>query len=181
MNLVSNDAFPPPSPDQPQQPYGQPQGQPPYGQPGQPPHGQAPYGQPYPQQPYPPQQPYGQPYHPAAMSPQSESSIALWAHLGPLLLALLSAGTLGFIVPLVLWLSYRDRSWFIAEHGKESLNFQITLAITILVSGILMFVVIGFFTAIAALILALIWTIQASIAANRHQPYRYPLNIRFIK
>lgn len=198
---MNNDAQVP-GPGQPQQPYEQPYGndagQPPYDQQ----HGQPPAGQPYPQQPYgqpPYQQPYGQqppygqhadgqppygggqPYYRAAVAPQSEASTALWTHLGPLLVSLVTSGSLGFIVPLVMWLSFRDRSHFIGEHAKESLNFQITLVIVVLVSVPLMLVVIGFFTLAAALICALVFMIQASMAANRHEYYRYPLNIRFIK
>lgn len=185
---MNNDANAP-GPDHPQQPSGDPYGQP-YGQgAGQPPYGQhpgqAPYGQSSPQPPYqqPSGHPYpGQPYYaPAPMAPQQEASTALWAHLCPLLASIATSGTLGFLVPLIMWLVYRDRSFFVAEHAKESLNFQITLAIVVMVSIPLMFVVVGFFVVLAALILGLVWTIQASIAANRHLPYRYPVSIRFVR
>lgn len=94
----------------------------------------------------------------------SERSLALWCHLG---------GFFTFIViPLALWMTNREKSRFVDEHGKEAINFQITLTIYYLV-GCLIFPVVGIFETVVV--------IRAALAASRGQPYRYPLNIRFIK
>ncbi|WP_179950961.1 DUF4870 domain-containing protein [Xylanimonas oleitrophica] len=174
-----SDPTTPPSPEpQPGQPSGQ---QPPYQGYGQQP--QQGYGQPY-QQPGYGQGGYGQGGHgpgPSALSPSEERTWALLAHLGPLIVALATGGILGFLVPLVIWLMYRDRSPFVGEHAKESLNFQITILIAAAVAWVSVFLLIGFVLVPAVAIFAVVVGIIASVTANKHQPYRYPLNIRFIK
>src|ERR1041385_7073037 len=46
--------------------------------------------------------------------------------------------------PLIIWLAKRTDSSEIDEHGKESLNFQISMLIYSLIAGILCLVLIGF-------------------------------------
>lgn len=160
-------------PEQPagQQPYGQqPNGQAPYGQPQQP-YEQAPYGQqqPYGQQPQ-GQQQYGQQ---GAVSPSDERMFALFAHIGGVFFS--------FLVPLVIWLVYRERSRFLDDQGKEALNFQITLAIAYLAGAILSVIGIGLLIMLAAWIYAIVGAILAALAVNRGEQYRYPWALRFIK
>ena len=158
-------------------PHGNP---PPYGAPpphqGQPPYGssQPPYGQP----PYPPPPPY-----PAAHPPLSPSDERMWAivaHIGPLVLTVLTAGTLFFLVPLVIWLVYRDRSAYVSHQAKESLNFQLTLLLAYVIGFVTIFVLVGFLILAVAFVLAIVFGIQAALAASRHEAYRYPMSIRFI-
>jgi uncharacterized Tic20 family protein len=172
---------PPPGPGAPQQPYGTPYGQqPPTGAPDgqQPPYqpqGQAPYGQ---------QPPAGAPdgrtgpqpyagYGPRPMTQGDEKTWAILAHLGGVFLS--------FLVPLVIWLVFRERSRFVDQHGKEAVNFQITLAIGYVVSVILMAVIVGFFTFFAVWVCSIVFSILAAVVASRYEPYRYPVNIRVIR
>lgn len=104
---------------------------------------------------------------------QDEKTLALISHIGTMV------G--GFIVPLVIWLTQKDKSDYVAYHGKESLNFQITMFIIIMASLILMFVVVGIFLAIAAGIFNLIVVVIATIKASEGEAYQYPINIRLIK
>lgn len=85
------------------------------------------------------------------------------------------------IGPLVIWLMKRDEMPFVEDQGKESLNFQITMMLATIVSGLLMFVLIGFVLIFVVIIFQLIVVIIASIKANEGVYYRYPLSIRFIK
>ncbi|WP_028609534.1 DUF4870 domain-containing protein [Paenibacillus harenae] len=94
----------------------------------------------------------------------------------------------GFIIPfgnilgpLVIWLLKKDQSHYVDMHGKESLNFQISIAIYGIISALLMFVLIGFVTSIALFIFWIAYTIIASIRASEGSSYRYPLTIRFFK
>ena len=57
----------------------------------------------------------------------------------------------GFLGPLIIWLIKKDEDPFVDEHGKEALNFQITVFIAMFVSGILTMVCIGIFLAIVCL------------------------------
>ena len=46
--------------------------------------------------------------------------------------------------PLIVWLAKRGDSPEIDEHGKESLNFQISMLIYNVIAGVLCLVLIGF-------------------------------------
>jgi uncharacterized Tic20 family protein len=85
------------------------------------------------------------------------------------------------IGPLVVWMIKRDEMPFVEDQGKESLNFQITMMLATIVSGLLMFVLIGFVLIFVVVIFQFIVVIIASIKANEGVYYRYPLSIRFIK
>jgi uncharacterized Tic20 family protein len=83
--------------------------------------------------------------------------------------------------PLIIWLAKRDASPEIDAHGKESLNFQISMLIYGLISGVLCLIVIGFFLLAILHLLNLVLVIVASIQASDGKLYRYPLAIRLIK
>jgi uncharacterized Tic20 family protein len=91
-----------------------------------------------------------------------------------------SALILGFIGPLVAYLVYPNDP-FIREHGRQALNFQLTLLIGMLISFVLIFVIVGFFTLIGLMIASIVLHIQGTIAASKGEPFRYPLTIEFIK
>ncbi len=83
--------------------------------------------------------------------------------------------------PLVMWLIKKDSSDFVDRCGKESVNFQISIALYSLAAAPLCFLFIGFLILIAIGIFTLVCVIQASIKANEGQDYIYPYCIRFIK
>ena len=83
--------------------------------------------------------------------------------------------------PLIVWLAKRNDSPEIDEHGKESLNFQISMLIYNVIAGVLCLVLIGFVILGILHILNLILVIIASIQASEGKFYRYPLAIRLIK
>lgn len=49
------------------------------------------------------------------------------------------------IGPLIVWLIKKEEMPFVADQGKESLNFQITMAILTAICIVLVFVMVGFF------------------------------------
>lgn len=82
--------------------------------------------------------------------------------------------------PLVLWLWKRDESPFLEDHGREALNFQLSLAIYGLASIALMPVLIGFLLIVFVYALGLVGMIKASVAANRGEYVRYPMTLRLV-
>jgi len=82
--------------------------------------------------------------------------------------------------PLIVWLAKRHDSPEIDAHGKESLNFQISMLLYNAIALVFCLVLIGF------LILPILWglnavfVIVASIQASDGKFYRYPMTIRFI-
>ncbi|MDF2960226.1 MAG: hypothetical protein K0S39_1961 [Paenibacillus sp.] len=87
----------------------------------------------------------------------------------------------GFIAPLVIWLLKKDQSQYVAEHAKESLNFQISIMIYSFIASLLTLILIGVVLLFAIGIFALVVIILATIKANNGEMYRYPLTIRLVK
>jgi len=87
----------------------------------------------------------------------------------------------GFVGPLIIWLVKKDDDSFIDEQGKEALNFQITVLLVMIVSGLLCLGCIGFVLLPLVWITNLVFCVIASIKASNGQAYRYPLAIRFVK
>jgi len=94
----------------------------------------------------------------------------------------------GFIIPfgnilgpLILWLIKREEMPFVNQQGKEALNFGISMTIYAAISYILVFVLVGVLLLIGLGLFWIVVVIMAAVRANEGKPYRYPLNIRFIK
>lgn len=138
--------------------------------------------------PPPPGQPYGQPADQAPpaygapppgygqQQPLSDSDRRMWA-----MLAHLSGIILGFIGPIIVWAIYKDRDEFVKDQSTEALNFQITLLIGYVISGILMLVFIGFILYLVVWVAAIVFAIMAGLAANKGERYRYPFALRLVK
>ncbi|MBS0421633.1 MAG: DUF4870 domain-containing protein [Proteobacteria bacterium] len=83
--------------------------------------------------------------------------------------------------PLIVWLVKRDESPFVADQGKEGLNFNISVLLAGCVCGVLVFVFIGILLGVALFIYWLAMTIIAGIKASEGVRYRYPFTLRLIK
>ena len=75
----------------------------------------------------------------------------------------------------------KDDSPAVAYHGKEAVNFQISVTIYMLISIILMFIFIGIPLFFILLLMQFILIIVATINAADGKLFRYPLTLRFIK
>lgn len=106
-----------------------------------------------------------------------ERTYALFTHL-----SLLTVHILIPVIPaLVMWLIKRDRSPFIDDHGREAVNFQISLTLYAIVGSLLIFACgIGILVVLATYILGIVGMIMAAVAASRGEYFRYPACIRFI-
>ncbi len=111
------------------------------------------------------------------IEPDVTSDERLWATLIHLtnLLPLLS-----FIPLLAIWLMKKDESYFVDDHGRETLNFQISMFLWHIAAGLLVFCGIGIILAPVLGIFSLIICIINAVRANQGQYVRYPITIRFI-
>ena len=118
-----------------------------------------------------------------------ERSYAMWCHLGPLLAGIVMVATngVGFFVPglvaLILWLVKRGDSPFVDDHGREAVNFQISIILLWFVAvavGVLACGVGVLVTMPAWIALALIGMILGVVAAKDGRFFRYPACIRFL-
>ena len=85
------------------------------------------------------------------------------------------------IGPLIIYSMKKDEFTFVADQGKESLNFQFSVLIYLIISGIAVLFIVGIFLLMVVGLAALILTVIASVKANDGEYYRYPLTIQFIK
>jgi uncharacterized Tic20 family protein len=83
--------------------------------------------------------------------------------------------------PLVVWLAKRDDSPEIDAHGKESVNFQISMLIYNGIAVVFCLVLVGFAFLAVLWVLNAVFVIVASIQASDGKFYRYPMTIRFIQ
>ena len=84
----------------------------------------------------------------------------------------------GFIAPLIIYLIKKDQSEFVAQHARESLNFQITVFIIAFAFGITFIL---FFLAFVVAAIALVFVIIATIRASEGKLYKYPFSFRLVK
>lgn len=136
---------------------------------------------------YPPPSQPNRPNQPSDVSSETRNW-ALAAHLSAFLGAWIA---LAFVGPLVVWLLKREAHPFIDHHGREALNFNLS----ILLYGVALAVLaipIGFLTLglgfipliLVGAVLVIAWlvlTVIAAISASNGELYRYPLTIRMVR
>jgi uncharacterized Tic20 family protein len=111
---------------------------------------------------------------------KEEQNWAMGCHLAALAGFILPFGNV--LGPLVVWLIKRAEMPMVDRHGKEALNFQITVTIAFLVCILLMFVLIGFVLMFVVGIGALVLTIMAAVkVSNGDYEYKYPFALRLLK
>lgn len=103
----------------------------------------------------------------------------LFAHLSALIGLIIPFGNV--LGPLVVWQMKKAEMPFVDDQGKEALNFQITVAIAMLICLVLALVLIGLLLVPIVGIAALVFTIIGGIKANEGEYYRYPFTLRLIK
>ncbi|MDX2016793.1 MAG: DUF4870 domain-containing protein [Planctomycetota bacterium] len=129
---------------------------------------------------------FGDPRWNAAMhsgphiDPQADSNertYAVFLHL---------TAALWFIIPvpivpaLIMWQIKKDTSPFLDDHGKEVVNFQLTMLLYGILFGLLSLIVIGIPFLIALPFFAVICAIVAAVKAGRGEFHRYPVTLRLI-
>ena len=123
---------------------------------------------------------------------RSERTYAMWIHLGALISWVLAAASqgIGFWIPIlvvgVMWTVRKKDSPFIDDHGREALNFQISLVLMVIlafVAGLLLcgvgLVITMPLAAVLVAGLGVVGTIMGAVAASKGQYFRYPATFRF--
>ena len=116
---------------------------------------------------------------PAALVTPDERQMGLFLHLSQLANVILFP--LGIIVPVILWQTQKEKMPALDAHGKMVVNWMISCTIYAIVSFVLMFVLIGFLTILAVLILGIVFPIIGAVKANNGELWSYPLTIKFLK
>ncbi len=119
------------------------------------------------------------PYPP--MSSDDSRTAAILAHLAGPIAAVISAGWLSIVGPLVIWLINKDRDAFVRQQAANAFNFQLSMWLVSIVGGLLLVTIIlipvGVILMIVALLASVISGILAAVAISKGQPYNYPWKI----
>jgi uncharacterized Tic20 family protein len=110
---------------------------------------------------------------------KDERNLAMFAHLSAFAGLIFPAGG-NVIAPLIVWLTQREKSAFVADQSLEALNFNITVLIAEIVCAFLFIVGIG---VILGLVLGIVWlvgTILGAIKASEGQRFRHRFTLRLV-
>jgi uncharacterized Tic20 family protein len=114
------------------------------------------------------------PEPPVGVRSTDDKNLAMLTHLSGFILSI--------VVPLIVWLMYKDRvekSYLVSE-AKEALNFQITVLIGYVICWILKIILIGFFLSWVLWVANLIFCIVAAVKVSSDGSYRYPFALRLV-
>jgi hypothetical protein len=87
----------------------------------------------------------------------------------------------GIIGPLICWLSKRDESMWVNINGRNSLNFQLSMLLYMVLALPLILIIIGIPIIMMLVVLKIICIVIASVKASKGELFRYPLMIPFIQ
>ncbi|WP_103072255.1 DUF4870 domain-containing protein [Aquimarina sediminis] len=111
---------------------------------------------------------------------KEDRSLLVITHLSQLLDLVTGFG--GFIIPLILWLTQRERVLAMDEHGKSIMNFQISMFIYALICIPLTLVFgLGALGMGIIAVLCVVFPILNAIKVNNGERPSYPLSIDIIK
>jgi len=101
------------------------------------------------------------------------------AHLSQLVTLVIGFGSL--IVPLIIWMTNKDRVYELDQHGKNIINFQISLIIYFIICiPLILFLGLGLIGFIVLGIISVIFPIINAIKASHGEIPKYPLSLNFI-
>lgn len=102
------------------------------------------------------------------------------AHLSQLLDLVTGFG--GFIVPLIIWITNKDKIYDMDEQGKGIINFQLSMFLYALIClPLILLLGLGIIGLIGIAILCLVFPVINAIKVNNGEAPHYPLSIQFIK
>ncbi len=110
---------------------------------------------------------------------RQDRQLIVITHLSQLVTLVIGFGSL--ILPLILWLSNKEKVYQMDAHGKNILNFQISLLIYALICIPLIFLLgLGILGLIILGIISIIFPIINAIKASNGETPKYPLSLNFI-
>ena len=108
-----------------------------------------------------------------------DRQLIVLTHLSQLITFLIGFGSL--LLPLILWLTNRDKVYGMDEHGKHILNFQISLLIyTLLCIPLILLLGLCILGLIVIGAIAVIFPIVNAVKASNGEKPTYPLSLSFI-
>src|SRR5487761_885299 len=121
----------------------------------------------------------GQPMSYGGAVSKDERNLAMFAHLSAFAGLIFPAGG-NVIAPLIVWLTQREKSAFVADQSLEALNFNITVLLAEIACGVLFIVGIGILLGLVLGVVWLIGTIMGAVRASEGQRFRHRFTLRLV-
>jgi len=110
---------------------------------------------------------------------REDRQLIVLTHLSQLVTLLIGFGSL--IVPLIIWMSNKNRVYEMDQHGKNIINFQISLVIYFIICiPLILFLGLGIIGFIVLGIISVVFPIINAIKASHGETPKYPLSLNFI-
>lgn len=110
---------------------------------------------------------------------RNDNQLLVITHLSQLLTYITGFG--GLLVPLILWAVNKDRISGMDAHGKQIINFQLSMILYALICiPLILALGLGILGLIVVCILSLVFPIINAVNASNQKPISYPLTIKFL-
>lgn len=110
---------------------------------------------------------------------RQDNQLLVITHLSQL--ACLLTGFGGLIIPLILWLTQKEKVYQMNEQGKRIINFQLSLIIYALICiPLILFFGLGILGFIVIAIISVIFPIINAIKSSNGESPTYPLSLNLI-
>jgi len=109
---------------------------------------------------------------------EREVKLATLAHLCGL--AASFTPMLATVVPVVIYLTQREQSEFVAAQAREAVNFQLNMLFLLCAATILTLVLVGWLMLPILIIGQIVMAVIAALEVSQGRSYRYPWIVRII-
>jgi len=110
---------------------------------------------------------------------RQDNQLIVITHLAQLISLVIGFGSL--IVPLILWATQKEKVYQMDVHGKNIINFQLSLIVyCLLCIPLILLFGLGIVGLIVLGIISIIFPIVNAIRANKGETPKYPLSLNFI-
>ena len=110
---------------------------------------------------------------------RQDNQLIVITHLSQLIFLITGFGSL--ILPLVLWLTQKEKIYQMDAHGKSIINFQLSLIVYCLICiPLVLLFGLGIFGLVILGIISVVYPIINAIRANNGETPTYPLSLNFI-
>jgi uncharacterized Tic20 family protein len=116
---------------------------------------------------------------PSSLQTADQRQMGMFLHLSQLANVIIPLA--GFVIPIVIWQTQKDKTPALDAHGKMVANWLISSLIYFVISGVLTIVLIGILGILALIVMGLVFPIIGAVKANNGELWEYPLTIKFFK
>ncbi|PTM07857.1 MAG: DUF4870 domain-containing protein [Bacteroidetes bacterium] len=110
---------------------------------------------------------------------RKDRQLIVLTHLSQLVTLVIGFGSL--ILPLILWITNKEKVYQLDEHGKNIINFQLSILIySIICIPLILLLGLGLLGLIALAFVSIIFPIINAIKASNGETPTYPLSINII-